>query len=48
MRTSKSYAIWLMRAAATVAVVFGAVTIRAGRSVLFGDGATPAALGSRH
>jgi len=42
VRTSKSYAIWLTRAAAIVAVVFGAVTIRAGGSVLFGDGAQAA------
>lgn len=39
MRTSKDYTIWLMRAAAIVALVFGATTIRAGGSVLFGDGA---------
>src|SRR6202142_4123692 len=42
MRISGNYAIWLMRAAAIVAVVFGAATIRAGGSVLFGDGAQAA------
>jgi hypothetical protein len=42
MRTSRNYTIWLMRAAAIVAVVFGAATIRAGGSVLFGDGAQAA------
>lgn len=38
MRASGNYAIWLMRAAALVAIVFGVATIRAGGSVLFGDG----------
>ena len=42
MRTSEKYTIWLMRAAAIVAVVFGAATIRAGGGVLFGDGAQAA------
>src|ERR1039458_10770035 len=39
MRTSGNYSIWFMRAAAIVAAVFGAATIRAGGSVLFGGGA---------
>ncbi len=34
--------LWLMRAAAIVAVVFGLATIKAGGSVLFGDGAQAA------
>jgi hypothetical protein len=42
MRTSGKYTIWLMRAASIVAVAFGAATIRAGGSVLFGDGAQAA------
>ncbi len=42
MRTSSDYRFWFMRAAAVVAIVFGVATIRAGGSVLFGDGA-PAA-----
>lgn len=42
MRISKNLHIWFMRAAAIVAVVFGAATIRAGGSVLFGDGAQAA------
>jgi hypothetical protein len=42
MRNLTGYSIWLMRAAAIVAVVFGAATIRAGGSVLFGDGAQAA------
>ena len=42
MRSSENYRIWLMRAAAIVAAVFGVATIRAGGSVLFGDGAQAA------
>ncbi len=42
MVTSEIYSNWLMRTAAIVAVVFGAATIRAGGSVLFGDGAQAA------
>jgi hypothetical protein len=42
MLISAGQLIWITRIASTVAVVFGAVTIRAGSSVLFGDGA-PAA-----
>ncbi len=42
MRTSRNYRSWFMRAAAAVAVVFGIATIRAGGSVLFGDGAQAA------
>lgn len=42
MRTSRNYTIWPMRAASIVALVFGAATIRAGGSVLFGDGAQAA------
>jgi len=42
MQISRNHYHWLMRAAATVAVVFGVATIRAGGSVLFGGGA-PAA-----
>jgi hypothetical protein len=42
MRTPRNYLTWFMRAAAIVAVVFGAATIRAGGSVLFGDGAQAA------
>jgi hypothetical protein len=42
MRTSRKYSLWLMRTASIVAVVFGAATIRAGSSVLFGDGAQAA------
>jgi hypothetical protein len=42
MRTSRKYSLWLMRTASIVAVVFGAATIRAGGSVLFGDGAQAA------
>lgn len=42
MRISGNYTIWLMRAAAIVATVFGAATIRTGGSVLFGDGAQAA------
>ena len=38
MRTSRNYLAWLLRAAATIAAVFGIATIRAGGSVLFGDG----------
>jgi hypothetical protein len=42
MRIAANRSIWLMRAAAIVAIVFGAATIRAGGSVLFGDGAQTA------
>jgi|ERR1017187_3010452 hypothetical protein len=42
MWISGNYTIWLMRAAAIVAAVFGVATIRAGGSVLFGDGAQAA------
>lgn len=42
MRTSGNYSVWFTRAAAIVALVFGAATIRAGGSVLFGDGAEAA------
>ena len=42
MRTPRNYLTWFMRTAAIVAVVFGAATIRAGGSVLFGDGAQAA------
>jgi hypothetical protein len=42
MRTSRNYRTWVVRAAAIVAAVFGAATIRAGGSVLFGDGAQAA------
>ena len=42
MRTSNDYYFWFLRAAALVAAVFGAATIRAGGSVLFGDGAQAA------
>ena len=42
MRISTNYHAWFVRAAAIVAVGFGVATIRAGGSVLFGDGA-PAA-----
>jgi len=42
MRTSRNYLFWFMRAAAIVAAVFGVATIRAGGSVLFGDGAQAA------
>jgi hypothetical protein len=42
MRTSRNYRFWFIRAAAVVAVVFGIATIRAGGSVLFGDGAQAA------
>lgn len=42
MRTSRNYRSWFIRAAAVVAVVFGIATIRAGGSVLFGDGAQAA------
>ncbi|HEY5293394.1 MAG TPA: hypothetical protein VIJ43_13885 [Burkholderiales bacterium] len=42
MRTSRNYLTWLRRAAAILAVVFGAATLRAGGSVLFGDGAQDA------
>jgi hypothetical protein len=42
MRTPENYRSWFMRVAAIVAVVFGAATIRAGGSVLFGDGAQTA------
>ncbi len=42
MRTSTNYLTWFMRAVAIVAAVFGAATIRAGGSVLFGDGAQTA------
>jgi hypothetical protein len=42
MRTSRNYRNWFMRAAAIVAAVFGVATIRAGGSVLFGDGAQAA------
>jgi hypothetical protein len=42
MRTSRNYRTWFVRTAAIVAAVFGAATIRAGGSVLFGDGAQAA------
>ena len=42
MHRSNAYYFWLMRAAALVAVVFGLATLRAGGSVLFGDGAQAA------
>ncbi|OGA31508.1 MAG: hypothetical protein A3F75_05905 [Betaproteobacteria bacterium RIFCSPLOWO2_12_FULL_64_23] len=42
MVTSENCSIWLMRTAAIVAIVFGAATIRAGGSVLFGDDAQAA------
>ena len=42
MRTLRHYQSWFIRAAAVVAVVFGIATIRAGGSVLFGDGAQAA------
>ncbi len=42
MRTSNDYSFWFMRAAAIVAVVFGLATMRAGGSVLFGEGAQAA------
>ena len=42
MRTARNYHTWFMRAAAIVAAVFGVATIRAGGSVLFGDGAQAA------
>lgn len=42
MRISGNHHIWLMRAAAIVALVFGAATVRAGGSVLFGVGAQTA------
>jgi hypothetical protein len=42
MRISKRLRDWFVRVAAIVAVVFGAATIRAGGSVLFGDGAQAA------
>ncbi len=42
MRISDNQYTWLTRAAALVAIAFGAATIRAGGSVLFGDGARSA------
>lgn len=42
MEAARKYHIWFMRAAAIVAVGFGVATIRAGGSVLFGDGAQAA------
>lgn len=42
MWTSDNYRTWFMRGAAIVAAVFGVATIRAGGSVLFGDGARAA------
>lgn len=42
MRIPGACNIWLVRAAAVVAIVFGAATLRAGGSVLFGDGAQAA------
>lgn len=42
MRISDTHHTWLMRTAALVAIAFGAATIRAGGSVLFGDGAQAA------
>lgn len=42
MRISDKHYTWPMRAAALVAIAFGAATIRAGGSVLFGDGARSA------
>jgi hypothetical protein len=42
MRTLRHYQSWFIRAAAVVAVVFGIATIRAGGSVLFGNGAQAA------
>ena len=42
MWRSRNYRLWLVRAAAIVAVAFGLATIRAGSNVLFGDGAQAA------
>jgi hypothetical protein len=42
MRISRNYLTWFTRALAIVAAVFGVATIRAGGSVLFGDGAQAA------
>jgi hypothetical protein len=42
MRTSRHYQSWFIRTAAVVAVAFGVATIRAGGTVLFGDGAQAA------
>ena len=42
MRTSGNFQTWFIRLAAIVAVVFGVATVRAGGSVLFGDGAQAA------
>ena len=42
MRIAEYHSIWLMRATGIVALAFGAATIRAGGSVLFGTGAQAA------
>src|SRR5512135_3581737 len=42
MRPSDIHSTWLTRTAALVAIAFGVVTMRAGGSVLFGDGAQAA------
>jgi len=42
MQISRKYRTWFVRATAIVAIVFGVATIRAGGSVLFGDGAQAA------
>jgi len=42
MARADGYSYWLLRAAAIAAVIFGIATIRAGGSVLFGDGAASA------
>ena len=42
MQIPRNYLVWLIRVAAIVAVVFGLATVRAGGSVLFGDGARDA------
>lgn len=42
MQISRNYPTWFVRATALVAIVFGIATVRAGGSVLFGDGARTA------
>jgi len=42
MQISRNYRTWFVRATAIVAIVLGVATIRAGGSVLFGDGAQTA------
>ena len=42
MQISRKYRTWLVRATAIVAIAFGVATVRAGGSVLFGDGARTA------